>query len=107
MPTYKRFMIFFQYVDVIHTDAGILGHDASLGTLDFWPNSGSNQPGCMVLDEACDHARSWKYFSESVNSLDLKFNALACSNYKTFMNGSCAQKTSSNNMGIDANFMYE
>lgn len=36
-----------EFVDVIHTDAGIFGYPRSVGHVDFWPNRGiSPQPGC-------------------------------------------------------------
>ena len=35
------------YVDVIHTDAGVLGTNRRNGDVDFYPNGGSRQPGCL------------------------------------------------------------
>lgn len=35
------------YVDVIHTDAGVLGTNRRDGDVDFYPNGGSGQPGCL------------------------------------------------------------
>lgn len=29
-----------EFVDIIHTDAGLYGQPYSTGTVDFWPNSG-------------------------------------------------------------------
>ncbi|XP_048003434.1 uncharacterized protein LOC125239791 isoform X1 [Leguminivora glycinivorella] len=38
-----------EFVDVIHTDAGIFGFPVSLGHADFYPNAGiSPQPGCEL-----------------------------------------------------------
>lgn len=38
-----------EYVDVIHTDSGILGFPRSLGHADFYPNGGkAMQPGCST-----------------------------------------------------------
>lgn len=34
-------------VQVIHTCAGYLGLDISVGTSDFFANDGRNQPGCV------------------------------------------------------------
>ena len=39
-----------QYVDVIHTNAGIKGTIRASGHTDFWPNGGSIQPGCPLSD---------------------------------------------------------
>lgn len=35
-----------RFVDVIHTDAGLLGTSQNVGDVDFYPNGGSKQPGC-------------------------------------------------------------
>lgn len=35
-----------EFVDIIHTDANVYGQPYSTGTVDFWPNGGSNQQGC-------------------------------------------------------------
>lgn len=38
-----------EFVDVIHTDGGVLGFPFPLGHADFYPNGGtSRQPGCDV-----------------------------------------------------------
>jgi len=38
-----------EFVDVIHTAAGTLGFESSVGHVDFFPNSGKDpQPGCAL-----------------------------------------------------------
>lgn len=40
-----------EFVDVIHTDAGIFGYPTQIGHVDFWPNQGiSPQPGCEIKE---------------------------------------------------------
>lgn len=40
-----------EFVDVIHTDAGIFGFPRSVGHVDFWPNQGlAPQPGCTLAE---------------------------------------------------------
>lgn len=91
-------------VDVIHTDAGILGADVQTGSVDFWPNGGIAQPGCEKEIEAlCDHARSWRYFAESVASSEPKFFAVKCKTYEDFKQFNCTGNKRLNSMGIDAN----
>ncbi|XP_016968179.1 pancreatic lipase-related protein 2 [Drosophila biarmipes] len=65
-----------RFVDVIHTDGGLLGNPAAMGHADFYPNGGRPlQPGCAKQNIAnnwlgiivgCSHQRAWEYFVESV-----------------------------------------
>ncbi|CAK9808902.1 Pancreatic lipase-related protein 2 [Anthophora quadrimaculata] len=56
-------------VQVIHTCAGRLGMDISVGTSDFYANGGKSQPGCTNdLLGACAHGRSYHYYSESITN---------------------------------------
>ncbi|XP_038107065.1 pancreatic lipase-related protein 2 isoform X1 [Culex quinquefasciatus] len=81
-----------RFVDVIHTCAGMLGSDAKLGHVDFWPNGGrANQPGCGGMNDftgACSHGRSYEYYSESVNAPE-NFMAYPCGNENTYKNKKC------------------
>ncbi|CAH1108300.1 unnamed protein product [Psylliodes chrysocephalus] len=76
------------YVDIIHTDAGIFGFPLSIGHADFFPNGGrALQPGCQpsylvrqrIVDQvlACSHIRAWQLYSESVKS-ERSFPASRC-----------------------------
>lgn len=66
-----------QFVDVIHTDGGVLGNPYPLGDADFYPNGGRPlQPGCaeqgitknrwLSAIVGCSHQRAWEYFVESL-----------------------------------------
>lgn len=61
-----------EFVDVIHTCSGILGHNENLGHVDFYPNKGvSSQPGCPLSNDfhgGCSHRKSYRYFAESILS---------------------------------------
>ncbi|KAL7299021.1 hypothetical protein TKK_0008117 [Trichogramma kaykai] len=64
------------YVDIIHTNAAPLqkaglGLPEAIGHVDFYPNGGSFQPGCVkmatIFDEAkCSHGRSHEIFTASI-----------------------------------------
>lgn len=59
------------FVDVIHTNMGQLEHlqfglAASVGDVDFFPNGGSEQPGCHRI--ACSHQRAHELMIESITN---------------------------------------
>ena len=55
------------YVEVIHTNGGMLGFTAPIGNGDFYPNGGKSQPGCgLDLTGSCAHARAPLFFKESL-----------------------------------------
>ncbi|XP_063697711.1 uncharacterized protein LOC134828659 [Culicoides brevitarsis] len=80
-----------KYVDVVHSCAGVLGSEDSLGTADFWPNGGSmSQPGCLMdFSGACSHGRSYEFFAESINPKKAPFQAYPCSDFTEFRKGRC------------------
>lgn len=72
-----------KFVDVIHTDSGMMinfGLAQTCGHLDFYPNNGKSQPGCGIENFnrqqphfgrqlfGCNHFRSIAIFIESINS---------------------------------------
>lgn len=85
-----------QYVEVIHTCAGLLGFDVDIGHSDYYPNGGKDQPGCTLdVVGMCRHSRSYYYYAESLISGG--FAAKQCNCYKDFNNNQCNGGTS--NMG--------
>ncbi|XP_063921248.1 phospholipase A1-like [Zophobas morio] len=79
-----------QVVHVIHTNGGVLGFLRACGTIDFFPNGGSHQKGCLetILTNVqnltsavfCAHHRSWEYLIEGL-TLEKKFKSRKCSSY--------------------------
>ncbi|XP_026331318.1 hepatic triacylglycerol lipase-like [Hyposmocoma kahamanoa] len=53
------------YVEAIHTDGGVLGIGLPIVQVDFFPNGGFYQPGCLVTTR-CNHDRAWELFAVSV-----------------------------------------
>ncbi|XP_018328281.1 lipase member I-like [Agrilus planipennis] len=77
-----------QFVDVIHTNGGVLGFAGSMGTADFYPNGGGpTQPGCAVMDEVCSHRMAYYFFMESI--LSNNFVAKKCASWDLFSQGKC------------------
>ncbi|KAL1497525.1 hypothetical protein ABEB36_008469 [Hypothenemus hampei] len=90
-------------VEVIHTDGGTFGFQESCGTIDFFVNGGSSQPGCKRIDLAdlvgsfqdplmCDHQRAYAYFTEAVLNPN---NLLAqrCSSWAQYKINYCDEET--------------
>lgn len=53
-----------RYVEIIHTNTGLLGYTDPCGDADFYPNGGTGMPGCLL--NSCDHSRSYEYMAASV-----------------------------------------
>ncbi|XP_075071623.1 pancreatic lipase-related protein 2-like [Mixophyes fleayi] len=97
------------FVDAIHTDGSSTianlgyGMSHSVGHLDFYPNGGEQMPGCQKtqvlahgnIDEimdvpgdlaACNHLRSYKYYTESILIHD-GFIGYPATSYRAFLGG--------------------
>ncbi|NXR81554.1 LIPP lipase, partial [Pycnonotus jocosus] len=100
-----------EFVDVIHTDTAPtipnlgFGMRPAIGHLDFYPNGGVEMPGCeknavsQIVDldgiwegtrdfVACNHLRSYKYYSDSIIYPD-GFLGYPCASYDLFQAGNC------------------
>lgn len=85
-------------VQAIHTNGGALGFFPPIGTIDFYPNGGMNQDGCITLDPFnaetymgplfCNHVRSLMYFAEAIREYQ-SFPSLKCENYTSFLEDKC------------------
>ncbi|XP_026731490.1 pancreatic lipase-related protein 2-like [Trichoplusia ni] len=64
-----------RYVEVIHTDTSMLGFNDPCGDADFYPNGGSNMPGCLV--NSCSHGRAYEYMASTVKHNHLRANQCA------------------------------
>ncbi|XP_076197882.1 lipase member H isoform X2 [Aptenodytes patagonicus] len=51
-----------QFVDVIHSDTDGLGYTDALGHIDFYPNGGTDQPGCPLTIFSGYYAHKWKSY---------------------------------------------
>ncbi|XP_040168740.1 pancreatic lipase-related protein 2-like [Anopheles arabiensis] len=88
------------YVEVIHTNGGLLGFDLPIGLADFYPNGGRSQPGCGVdLAGTCAHGRAFQFFAESVRTAQSGFNSIRCGNYDQILNNNCVSSGANARMG--------
>ncbi|XP_026315614.1 pancreatic triacylglycerol lipase-like isoform X2 [Hyposmocoma kahamanoa] len=91
------------FVDVIHTCAGLLGVFNGVGHADYYPNDGiAPQPGCQGLQgymEACSHSRAHYLYTESIYN-PKAFPAYQCADWSDYVRGNC---TPSSYLGESAN----
>ncbi|KAL3267077.1 hypothetical protein HHI36_011217 [Cryptolaemus montrouzieri] len=76
-----------QYLTVIHTDVGTNGIIIPIGNADFYPNDGTNQPGCELypsISHTCNHMRAISLFIEGIQYPD-HFTSTKCANYETYI----------------------
>ena len=91
-----------EYVEVIHTNGGVLGFLEPIGLADFFPNWGSAQPGCGDdVGGGCAHNRVVNLFAESINS---NFNAQRCASFDEIQNRVCTGRGSGRMGGDTGNF---
>ncbi|XKL63824.1 hypothetical protein PGB90_006188 [Kerria lacca] len=80
------------FVDVIHTAAGVLGQWGPSGHADFYVNGGSSQPGCasssLIETLSCDHTKVTPYYIESIIT-EVGFWSVPCPNRFFYAFGWC------------------
>jgi pimeloyl-ACP methyl ester carboxylesterase len=87
------------YVEVIHTNAGLLGFDLPIGHTGFYPNGGRTQPGCIAdVTGNCAHGRAVLFFAESIE-LTRRFISTQCANFNEILNGVCTPSGPNRDMG--------
>ncbi|XP_075554433.1 lipase member I-like [Dermacentor variabilis] len=94
-----------RFVDVIHTSGGddiLKGHmgvATPIGDVDFYPNGGMKQPGC-IAPIPCYHLRATAYFLESLRNKKCQFVSAACKDgFPALAKGRCVSGTESGLMG--------
>ncbi|PSN33799.1 hypothetical protein C0J52_19494 [Blattella germanica] len=81
------------FVDAVHTNAGVFGKVEALGNVDFFMNGGSIQPACAGHRNVplCSHLLAPVYFAESINT-DIGFWGAPCPSIWYLLMGWCADK---------------
>ncbi|GJQ71265.1 hypothetical protein Trydic_g11004 [Trypoxylus dichotomus] len=75
------------FVDILHTNAGVLGILPSIGHMDFYPDGGIYQNTCEPSESECSHNIVLSYFIRSVGYNI--FEAVLCDSYVNFTMGYC------------------
>ncbi|RMC02235.1 hypothetical protein DUI87_21402 [Hirundo rustica rustica] len=71
-----------------------LGYEEALGHIDFYPNGGTDQPGCPLTIFSglqyfkCDHQRSVFLFLSSLTQ-SCNITTYPCNSYRNYRNGKC------------------
>ncbi|XP_030371270.1 pancreatic lipase-related protein 2-like isoform X2 [Scaptodrosophila lebanonensis] len=86
------------YVECIHTNAGVTGLLEPIGSADFYPNGGQNQPHCLF---GCAHALSITYYVEAL--IWNNFGSYHCESYHFARQNNCNHEMSNVRMGDPAN----
>jgi len=94
-----------KFVDTIHSNGFGEGMYKPIGHVDFYPNGGITQPGCLAVDTNCNHIRSWMLFRESISNPQ-GFKSCKCPPYKfaiggvpLYLSSSCSCKDATAYMG--------
>ncbi|XP_055916677.1 phospholipase A1-like [Eupeodes corollae] len=86
------------FVESIQTNALLLGFLQPIGKATYYPNGGTNQPGCRTdWTGVCSHFRSYMYYSEAL--LRNNFVALKCTEFRAAVVKKCDKAVRSANMG--------
>ncbi|KNC26383.1 Vitellogenin-3 [Lucilia cuprina] len=80
------------FIDVIHSNPGVLGKRDPMGDIDFYPGGLDPLPtGCLSV--VCAHARAWEYFAETVYpGNEFNFIGARCSSLTRLREGKCPSK---------------
>uniref|UniRef100_A0A1I8N5B5 Uncharacterized protein n=1 Tax=Musca domestica TaxID=7370 RepID=A0A1I8N5B5_MUSDO len=77
------------FVDVIHSNPGVLGKAQPLGDVDFYPDGlAPIKTGCVIF--GCSHSRAYEYFIETVfPGNENNFLAKRCNSMTSYNGGQC------------------
>ncbi|KAH8271749.1 hypothetical protein KR044_003999, partial [Drosophila immigrans] len=91
-----------EFVDVIHTDTLGRGMLRPMGHVDFYPNFGPLQPGCIEENPddpgSCNHERAPRFYGASINSTQ-GFWGRQCSSWLIYLFGLCSTRAPQALMG--------
>lgn len=80
------------FIDVIHSNSGVLGRRDPIGDADFYPGGlDPLPPGCLSI--VCAHDRSWEYYAETVYpGNEMNFLGARCTSLSRVREGKCPKQ---------------
>lgn len=80
------------FIDVIHSNPGVLGKRDPMGDIDFYPGGLDPLPtGCISV--VCAHERAWQYYAETVYpGNEQNFIGIRCSSLTRLREGKCPSR---------------
>ncbi|KAJ6645742.1 Lipase member H [Pseudolycoriella hygida] len=98
-PTERMHHTDADYVESIITDAGRLGFEHPIGHANFYPNWGTQQPGCGDdFVGNCGHSIASHFLSASINPVHI-FGAIRCRDLNDIRQRNCVVSGTSRRMG--------
>jgi len=93
-----------EFVDVIHSNPGVLGKRDPLGDVDFYPGGlDPLPPGCV--DITCAHARAWEFYAESTYpGNENNFMGQRCSSLTKLRENKCPGKQIPMGFAVDMSY---
>uniref|UniRef100_A0A1I8NR26 Lipase domain-containing protein n=1 Tax=Stomoxys calcitrans TaxID=35570 RepID=A0A1I8NR26_STOCA len=81
-----------EFIDVIHSNSGVLGKRNPTGDVDYYPGGlDPLPPGCVSV--TCAHARAWEYFAETVYpGNENNFLGARCTSLTRLREGKCPKQ---------------
>ncbi|XP_039962015.1 vitellogenin-3-like [Bactrocera tryoni] len=78
-----------KFIDIIHSNPGVLGKRDPMGDVDFYPGGLDPLPkGCLHV--VCAHGRAWKYYAESVYpGNEMNFMGKRCTSQTRLLDNKC------------------
>lgn len=80
------------FIDIIHSNPGVLGKRDPMGDVDFYPGGLDPLPtGCISV--VCAHARAWEYYGETIYpGNENNFMAVRCTSLTRVRENKCPRK---------------
>ncbi|XP_055370780.1 vitellogenin-3-like [Condylostylus longicornis] len=89
-----------EFIDVIHSNSGVLGKRVPVGDVDFYPGgTGPLRKGCFSI--VCSHSRAFEYYAETVYpGYENNLMAVRCNSLANLKRGFCTGRPHTMGYGV-------